>query len=333
MEARLRSWWQQIKRPFPVIGVIAAGILLIILVIGIIGGYLFNWKGTGVGQKTLWDWMQLLFIPVVLAIAGFWFSHREREAAEERAENDQKAAELRAKAARDIEQQRAIAEQEIASDNQQEAALQEYIDKMSDLLLRENLSKSESKSEVRKIARVRTLTVLSRLNSWRKRTILQFLYEADLINKNNPIVDLQGADFTETIMNGIDLHEAMLSKIDLRGTRLWDANLSEVDLSNALLDICYKALSVDKAGEVTDVEPIRTFISNTNLSGAILRNTNLSDSWFSRTNLSKAILDGANLSNAVLSGSDLKGAIVTPEQLAQVKSLKGATLPDGTIHP
>ena len=60
--------------------------------------------------------MQLLFIPVVLAVAGFWFNHRERKAAELRAENERKTAELHAEADR-----------EISLDNQREAALKEYI--------------------------------------------------------------------------------------------------------------------------------------------------------------------------------------------------------------
>jgi hypothetical protein len=70
-------------------------------VLFLLGGYQFNWGWTGFNGsnksgKTLRDWMQLLFIPVVLAVAGFWFNHRER-----------KAAELRAEAEREIEQQRA----------------------------------------------------------------------------------------------------------------------------------------------------------------------------------------------------------------------------------
>ena len=58
------------------------------------------------------------------------------------------------------------------------------IDKMSELLLHENLGKSAEDAEVRKIARVRTLTVLSKLDASPKRSAMQFLYESDLINKS-----------------------------------------------------------------------------------------------------------------------------------------------------
>src|SRR5437899_11644457 len=63
----------------------------------LIGGYRYNWAWTGFTgdkeiYKTLYDWMQLLFIPVVLAVAGFWFNHRERKAAELRVETERKAA-------------------------------------------------------------------------------------------------------------------------------------------------------------------------------------------------------------------------------------------------
>src|SRR6266516_8072436 len=107
MVARVRLWWKKIKA-HPIITLLIPFLVALFLTI-IIGGYRFNWSWTGFAgdkekYKTLYDWMQLLFIPVVLAVAGFWFNHRERKAAELRAES----------------------EQEIASDNQREVALQEY---------------------------------------------------------------------------------------------------------------------------------------------------------------------------------------------------------------
>ncbi len=172
----LRSWWLKIKQ-HPVIAAIVI-VALIALAVFVFAVHTFGWDWTGLnggyGQvtvhtptkdtvvppaKTLWDWLQLLIVPLVLAIGGFWFNQIQKD-------REQKAAEQRAKT-----------EQTIAEDNQQEAALQEYINKMSDLLIDEELCKPTAKEETRKVARVRTLTVLPRLNGKRKGIVLQFLYD------------------------------------------------------------------------------------------------------------------------------------------------------------
>ena len=57
------KWWKR-----NIIVVIA--ILLIIVLILI--GFLFDLPG--VRAKTLWDWLQLLIIPFVIVIGGFWFN-------------------------------------------------------------------------------------------------------------------------------------------------------------------------------------------------------------------------------------------------------------------
>jgi hypothetical protein len=227
--AQHQKWWQKIKRPLSVIGIIAASLLVIALIVGIIGGYLFNWKGIGVGQKTLWDWMQLLFIPVVLAVAGFWFNHRERRAAELRAESDQ-----------EIEQHRNDAAYKLAVNTQQENRLQTYLDNMSQLLLVFNLRKSEINDEVRYIARARTLTVLSQLDTSRKQIVIQFLYESNLISKNvdGNIISLEGADldgdYPSLTLRGAYLHNLVISESNFD-----DTNLSEADLSDSSLNGCH----------------------------------------------------------------------------------------------
>src|SRR6266516_6405042 len=116
MGARFRSWWKNTSKTLKIAQII--GLIVVIgLIVSFIGGYFFDWGWAGLGPytspphtsssefqrgKTLWDWMQLLFIPIVLAVAGFWFNHRERKAAELRDENERKAAELRAEAEQDL---------------------------------------------------------------------------------------------------------------------------------------------------------------------------------------------------------------------------------------
>jgi serine phosphatase RsbU (regulator of sigma subunit) len=129
------------------------------------------WGWTGFGEKKLWDWLQLLSalaIPVVLTVAGFWFAVQQQER----------------------EAKRAALERELEDQRTQDAALQIYFDQMTQLMLERNLRNSEEGSEVRTLARARTLTVLRRLDSDRKRSLLLFLYEAKLINKEEPVVNL-----------------------------------------------------------------------------------------------------------------------------------------------
>src|SRR5437899_2723357 len=136
--------------------------MLFILVI--FCGYIFHWAWTGFNgadktDKTFYDWLQLLIIPVVIAIVGLWFSHVQKSN-----------------------------EQNIADDNQKEEALQGYINEMSALLLEKNLRKSNTEDEVRIIGRVRTLTVLRRLDKFRKSAVIEFLYESGLIQKGKCVI-------------------------------------------------------------------------------------------------------------------------------------------------
>jgi uncharacterized protein YjbI with pentapeptide repeats len=236
MKARLYSWWQQIKiHPVRTVLIALLAVVIVLIILSILG-YILNWGWTGLGTyisppypkdstfqrgKTFWDWLQLLIIPLALAIIAIFFNRSERKN-----------------------------EQRIASDNQQEVALQDYIKDMSELLLERNLRKSDGDAEVRNIARVRTLTVLPRLDGKRKRNVLLFLYDADLIDKGRQIIDVSDADFSEA-----DLSEVSLSRpkwirrnsyekeaitvisADLSGVNLRNANLNGANLFRAKLSV------------------------------------------------------------------------------------------------
>jgi uncharacterized protein YjbI with pentapeptide repeats len=244
-------------------------------------------------------------------------------------------------------------EQRRTTDNQREAALQAYIDKISELLLKEHLSellpdgkadqkyrqeqngniKDELKPEyeaVRTIARVRTLTVLRGLDSIRKASVIQFLHESSLIDNNKCIIDLGDADLRGADLNGADLHGALLRGTDLRGADLRDAKLGGADLHAALLS----------GASLRDA-----FLFAADLSGASLRSANLYNAFLGTADLSGASLYNADLSGALLRGADLRGADLLEADLREAKniaieelekqaaSLKGTTMPDGSIHP
>jgi uncharacterized protein YjbI with pentapeptide repeats len=278
------------------------------------------WEWTNFGEKTLWDWLQLLSalaIPIVLAVAGFWFTAQQEA-------HQQVTEERRAEAERDLEEQRA-----------QDTALQAYLDQMSALILEESLRDSEEGSEARTLARARTLTVLGTLDPRRKRSVVEFLYESSLIDKADPIVDLSNADLSSVNLRLNDLSEADLSEADLSEADLSNAHLDDANLSNAVL----RDADLPSA-DLSDANLTLANLSNANLSSATLSDADLSIATLNRTDLSAAILRGAYLNGASLlyanlSYADLRGASgVTETKLAlQYVKLEGTIMPDGSKHP
>jgi uncharacterized protein YjbI with pentapeptide repeats len=311
-----------------------------IALIGVFIGFGYRWSWTGFGEtthskpngdlevqpkKTLWDWLQLLgtlAIPVVLAAAGFWFTTQQNA-------RQQK-----------IEDRRAEAERELAAQRAQDEALQTYLGQVGTLLLKEDLRSAEEGSKVHTLARARTLTVLGRLGPDRKRTVIEFLYEASLINGDNPAIPLNNANLSgidlssrylkdrritgDPNLEGINLSGADLSEADLRSANLTKADLSGADLSEADLRWAY----------LYDAKLFRANLSEADLSGANINNglppgdlVHVSKADTSVVSLQGADLTQADLSGADLSSADLSGA----EQLLSGADLSGVDLSNADL--
>ena len=126
---------------------------------------------TEVGDKTLWDWLKLFVISLVLATVVVAFNSAENsrteKVADRRAETERQVANLRAdmdrqlaatnaEAQRKSDDLRAQTELKIAGDRFREEALGTYFEKISKLLLERDLYRSSSRSESREIARTLT---------------------------------------------------------------------------------------------------------------------------------------------------------------------------------
>lgn len=297
--------------------VIAVGIALIWVVLQ---GYSATWTGFGdftkpngefVRGKTLWDWLQLFLVPLTLSIGVFFLNRSERAVERQIAEN------------------RAKLEREITLDRQQEAALQAYIDKVSDLLLKEKLLTTEIK-EVRDVARTRTISIMRVLDMRRNNLVIQFLREADLINTPNSI--LTGARMEDMNLPKVNLFETNLQDVKLPKANLRDSYFSKANLQSAFL------LEADlRNSNLEDANLQHAILISANLQGANLKHANLQHALLIGANLQEANLFKANLQEVILfkanlQDANLEGAEVTDEQLAKAVSLKGAIMPDGTKH-
>jgi uncharacterized protein YjbI with pentapeptide repeats len=280
-------------------------------------GYNYQWTGLGEAElpkqenvelrprKTLWDWLQLLIVPLAVAGVGFGFTVQQ-----------------------DARQQT------IQQQNAQDEALQNYLDEMGNLLLEKKLRKSEEDSEVRTLARARTLTVLGRLDSSRKAAVIQFLDEAQLIQRverREPIIGLGGADLGGAGLSGANLSGAHLRTADLSG-----ATLHRTDLSNARLS--YADLSGARLlhTDLSNADLLWADLSNANVNSSNLRSADLKGAYMRDARLIAVHLNDARLSHAYLGNTDLSisdlihaEGIYNEELEQQAASLEGARMPNG----
>jgi uncharacterized protein YjbI with pentapeptide repeats len=252
--------WETLSRPW-VAALIGIGVALTVLIVLLaIGGASYGW--TGFGEKTLWEWLQLLSalaIPIVLAGAGFWFTMQQDA------------------------RQRVLAEQRA-----QDEALQGYLDQMGTLVL-ENLSDQK----VQTVMRARTLTALSRLDTSRKNEVVQFLLEANLVNsagESGPVIDLSHADLSDTELSNDDLTGAILRNADLRGADLRHASLEDASLWAAHLNRANL-----RGAYLTGATLVRA-----DFNGAKLDHANLSDAKLEEGGLQNIVQNAASLKGATM---------------------------------
>jgi len=149
-----------------------------------------NFKWSGFQKKSFWDWLQLLIVPLMLALGAFYLNS---------------AADFR--------------DYQIAQERKQQEILTDYFSKMQDLIvetkkIKETPSSKESNPEERLLLEFRptaqalTLSVLEQLDGKRKGKVITYLAESQLIN-------LQDVTFENSNLSGINLDGASLTNVSL----------------------------------------------------------------------------------------------------------------------
>lgn len=290
---------------------------------------------TSQDAKNIWDWVSLLGVPFALTAFGVLQQAREKQQAladkkitEQKLLVEKDVAERKALVEREIAEQQAKVEKEIAESNQREEALQNYLDRLSDLLIEKNLigraikfqAANEKQAEDNQpdlgaleekelldaasdVIRVRTLSLLRRLgkDGERKGHVIRFLIEAEVISKLK--LNLSNAD-----LSSADLRGANLSNANLRSVNFSDANLSDANLINAKLNSAALLVAGYSGANLASVNLSFAKLMGADLSDANLSNSDLVSTCFIGANLRLIKLIDANLSDANLSGVNLFGA-------------------------
>lgn len=209
---------------------------------------------TGFAGRTLWDWISLLAVPMVVGFATVLIN---------------------------------AAQQEIADERAAEAAMQQYIDRVTALVLdpRENAPPET----INAIGRAQTAAILRLVEGERAGRVLAFLAETDLLRRFSISfegIDLSGAELKGIAFAGQDFEEAALGGADLEGADFSGADFEGADLKRA------------------------------DLKGAV----------FAGASLEAADLSGASLSGADFRGADLSAAIGLTERQIKSACIDVTTL-------
>jgi uncharacterized protein YjbI with pentapeptide repeats len=279
-----------------------ASVAVLIALIGSIAlirlAYRRKWRWTGfyspTGEaRTLWDWLQLLIVPLALAVFGFGLTvaQSERDKAQE--------------------ERRVAADRALADDDAREVALRSYLDRMSDLLLKHDLRRLRSPdASARVLGRTLTHTVLRRLDGRRKGVVVRFLRDAKLLTKD-PDNYLDEADLSNAALRNAALEGAGLRDASLRGADLRGSSRSGVDFLNAdLRGARFGRSTVDT-----------TSFDGADLRGADFNRSSIFHGSFDRACVAETSFYAARLDRPFFSGAvgqevDLRSTVIRGAQAA-----------------
>jgi len=346
VRVKSRYFFQKIREGNRVrlVGTISSwALILVITIIIILIGYRYPAAGfsdyispSGEFQrgKTIWDWMQLLIIPLILARVAYYLTNTQRE----------------------------------KSGN----ALQNYLDYMTKLLIEHEYLDDEEFERAARLMRARTLMVLEQLSGKQKGHLLRFLIETELLHREKTCLNMKRANLTrlelepgaysDFNLDGVNLDYANLGwchfrNVQMKGVSMRNADLEDADFTSASLEYILLNRSNLYSAKFGKANMYKANLQDANLEGAILRETilsrsnlrgvnlresfalkisldssdlsfaNLKDADFGEADLTHVNFYGANFRNVNLTNANLTDSNITERQLRKAKSFEGAKLP------
>ena len=293
---------------------------------------------TGFAGKSLWDFMEVLIVPLFLAIIAIWFNEQSKK--------------------RDLQFQarRANLDREISSQQFQQRILNEYLDKMTSLLEEKdfvllNVESDDKTNNVLKTAQVITVTALRQLQKDQQDIVIQFLRDAGLHSFLLKNAFLAEADLSNLNLEKIDFSQANLNNCNLENSNLLDANFSRASLqsanlksSNLMRANCDEALL--QYADMRECVAVGISLQSSNLKHANLSAANFGLRYIKvnpdyglfpiKWELHETNFTSANLADAILYGVDLEGAILEDVEFSRAcldnAILKGANLENAHLE-
>ncbi|ELS05535.1 putative low-complexity protein [Xenococcus sp. PCC 7305] len=184
---------------------------------------------------SIWEWVRVSFNATVIGLLSVFLRQFLKSQDDKK---KKKEAEIAKKA---LAQEKEIREERLRYDK-----LKDYLDKMTEVLLRDNTLDDDSDQLLKAVVRARTIVVLQELDSKRRGAVIRFLEDCNIIKfldlskanlrgANLKLVSLKHSYFRKADFQGANLEDTDFSDANLEYADLTGANLSRADLSGANL--------------------------------------------------------------------------------------------------
>ncbi|CAF3757361.1 unnamed protein product [Rotaria socialis] len=195
-------------------------------------------------------------------------------------------------------------DQSLANELRKQTVYDTYIDDISRLLLRRDFNRSDS--SYLKIIRTKTLSTLRQLEIERKREIILFLYENELIQNNKyPIEELVALDNGDLI--GIEFKHSMTFRCEL--VNLY---LASILVSNIIFNDCQL-----RNADFNGASMVQATFNDSIMSSGNFMNSDLTGASFNENNMRNIKFAGATLTRARICNSILEQVDFTNADLIE----------------
>ncbi|CAF1192995.1 unnamed protein product [Didymodactylos carnosus] len=246
-----------------------------------------------------------ILIPILICIFTVVTTLQQHNSAAQQREQDNHLAQKQRELENDIAVQERLQDKQQQDDSLKENLFSSYLRDITDLTLH---NKSININDRMQYIRSKILTTLRRLDSERKRNLILFLYESNLIsyNEKNPqkhVVDLSGADLNNLNFTSTSKLKYWLKSINLTNVYLINATfinvyLHRADFTNSIMtdssfSECVLSDSFFKDG----------ILDRADLTNTVMQNTIFYSSSLFQTNFTNAHIDHVDFRNVNLSRS------------------------------
>lgn len=221
----------------------------------------------------------------------------------------------------------------LVSESRMQTVYDSYVDEVSRLLLSRNFNRSDS--SYLKAIRVKTLGSLRQLDAERKREIIIFLYENELIRNDKYSVDelialdngdVTEVDFVHSTTFKCRLNNLYLSNILGSGMTFYNCHLRDVDFSGASMIRTTFNSSILSFGKFINADLTESIFEGNNM-----QKVNFSSATLTRMKFGNSVLKKVDFTNADLIGSDLNVDTLTNLSSENLNVFINTRLPNGTF--